>query len=152
MDRTFLTTTASIKVWVLGICLHIYSPYLIFIAHSFVISSFVFDDLVLTIPNLHQKEISVDLLSRILKQAGITRNEWLKKEWSSLDHKITLRSKLSSFMRFEVTVSAPHLSVSSPLRPQLIYFDHHKTLTHHSLAMDPADFLTEIFDIIHSDL
>jgi predicted RNA binding protein YcfA (HicA-like mRNA interferase family) len=37
-------------------------------------------DLVLTIPNPHQKEISVDLLSRILKQAGITREDWLKKE------------------------------------------------------------------------
>lgn len=35
-------------------------------------------DLVLTIPNPHRSEISVDLLSRILKQAGITRDEWLK--------------------------------------------------------------------------
>lgn len=36
-------------------------------------------DLVLTIPNPHRKEIGVDLLSRILKQANITRDEWLKK-------------------------------------------------------------------------
>ena len=37
------------------------------------------DNLVLTIPNPHRKEISIDLLSRILKQAGITREEWLEK-------------------------------------------------------------------------
>lgn len=37
------------------------------------------DDLVLTIPNPHRKEIGIDLLSRILKQAGITRAEWLGK-------------------------------------------------------------------------
>jgi len=37
------------------------------------------EDLVLTIPNPHRKEISVDLLSRILKQAKITREEWLEK-------------------------------------------------------------------------
>ncbi len=37
-------------------------------------------DLVLTIPNPHRKEISVDLLTRILKQAGIARDEWLKKD------------------------------------------------------------------------
>ena len=36
------------------------------------------DDLILTIPNPHRKEISIDLLSRILKQAGITREEWLE--------------------------------------------------------------------------
>ena len=35
-------------------------------------------DLVLTIPNPHKKEIGVDLLTRILKQAGIARDEWLK--------------------------------------------------------------------------
>ena len=35
------------------------------------------DDLVLTIPNPHSHEISVDLLARILKQAGISREEWL---------------------------------------------------------------------------
>lgn len=32
---------------------------------------------VLTIPNRHRKEVSVDLLSRILRQAGITRDEWI---------------------------------------------------------------------------
>lgn len=35
-------------------------------------------DLVLTIPNLHRKEISVDLLVRILKQAGVSREDWFK--------------------------------------------------------------------------
>jgi UDP-N-acetylmuramyl pentapeptide synthase len=30
----------------------------------------------LTIPNPHQGEIGKDLLSRILKQAGISREEW----------------------------------------------------------------------------
>jgi predicted RNA binding protein YcfA (HicA-like mRNA interferase family) len=35
-------------------------------------------DLVLTIPNPHRKGISVDLLRRILKRAGISREEWLK--------------------------------------------------------------------------
>lgn len=34
-------------------------------------------NLVLTIPNPHRGEISTDLLSRILKQAEITRKEWL---------------------------------------------------------------------------
>jgi len=33
-------------------------------------------DLVLTIPNPHRLEISVDLLVRILRQAGISREEW----------------------------------------------------------------------------
>jgi len=36
------------------------------------------DDIVLTIPNPHKREISVDLLSRILRQASITREQWLK--------------------------------------------------------------------------
>jgi len=36
------------------------------------------DNLVLTIPNPHRGDISIDLLSRILKQAGITREEWFK--------------------------------------------------------------------------
>ena len=36
------------------------------------------DNLVLTIPNPHRKEIGVDLLTRIRKRAGITRAEWLK--------------------------------------------------------------------------
>jgi predicted RNA binding protein YcfA (HicA-like mRNA interferase family) len=35
--------------------------------------------LVLTVPNRHRSEISVDLLSRILRQAGVSREEWLKK-------------------------------------------------------------------------
>jgi predicted RNA binding protein YcfA (HicA-like mRNA interferase family) len=35
-------------------------------------------DLVLTIPNPHKKEISVDLLVRILKQADISKEEWIK--------------------------------------------------------------------------
>lgn len=35
------------------------------------------DDLVLTIPNPHRKEIGVDLLARILKQAGISRRKWI---------------------------------------------------------------------------
>lgn len=38
------------------------------------------DDLVLTIPNPHNKEISVDLLSRLLKQADIKRQDWLKEQ------------------------------------------------------------------------
>jgi hypothetical protein len=33
-------------------------------------------DVVLTIPNPHGKDIGVDLLARILKQAGVTRREW----------------------------------------------------------------------------
>lgn len=33
-------------------------------------------DLVLTIPNPHRAEISVDLLTRILRQARISREEW----------------------------------------------------------------------------
>ncbi len=33
-------------------------------------------NLVLTIPNPHRKEIGVDLLSRILKQAGISPKDW----------------------------------------------------------------------------
>jgi hypothetical protein len=35
-------------------------------------------DLVLTLPNPHRKEISVDLLARILKQANVDRNRWIK--------------------------------------------------------------------------
>jgi hypothetical protein len=35
-------------------------------------------DLTLTIPNPHPKDISVDLLSRILKQAGIDKKDWIK--------------------------------------------------------------------------
>ncbi|MBW2339205.1 MAG: type II toxin-antitoxin system HicA family toxin [Deltaproteobacteria bacterium] len=37
------------------------------------------EDLRLTIPNPHKKKISVDLLMRILRQAGITREEWIEK-------------------------------------------------------------------------
>lgn len=35
------------------------------------------DDLVLTIPNPHRGDISADLLARVLRQAGISRDEWL---------------------------------------------------------------------------
>jgi predicted RNA binding protein YcfA (HicA-like mRNA interferase family) len=35
-------------------------------------------NLVLTIPNPHRREIGVDLLSRLLKQAGISRRQWLE--------------------------------------------------------------------------
>ncbi|PSB16660.1 hypothetical protein C7B61_04030 [filamentous cyanobacterium CCP1] len=34
------------------------------------------EGITLTIPNPHQGDISRELLSRILKQAGITREEW----------------------------------------------------------------------------
>jgi predicted RNA binding protein YcfA (HicA-like mRNA interferase family) len=34
--------------------------------------------LVLTIPNPHKKEISVDLLTRILRQANIEKEEWIE--------------------------------------------------------------------------
>jgi len=37
-------------------------------------------DLVLTIPNPHRTEISVDLLLRILRQAHISREEWAGSE------------------------------------------------------------------------
>ena len=33
-------------------------------------------DLVLTIPNPHRDELSADLLARLLRQAGVTRQEW----------------------------------------------------------------------------
>ena len=33
-------------------------------------------NLVLTISNPHKKEISVDLLTRILRQANISKEEW----------------------------------------------------------------------------
>ena len=36
------------------------------------------DDLQLTIPNPHKNDISVALLSRLLKQAGIGKEEWEK--------------------------------------------------------------------------
>jgi len=34
------------------------------------------EDVVLTIPNPHREEIGVDLLSRLLRQAEISRREW----------------------------------------------------------------------------
>lgn len=33
-------------------------------------------DTTVRIPNPHQGDISLDLLSRILKQAGVSREEW----------------------------------------------------------------------------
>jgi predicted RNA binding protein YcfA (HicA-like mRNA interferase family) len=42
--------------------------------HEFMIRN----NLRLTIPNQHREEISVDLLSRILRQAGIERTQWLR--------------------------------------------------------------------------
>jgi len=33
----------------------------------------------LSVPNPHKKEISFDLLTRLLKQAGISRDEWTRK-------------------------------------------------------------------------
>ena len=41
--------------------------------HPFMIKG----NLTLTIPNPHKKDISVDLLVRILKQAKINRKKWL---------------------------------------------------------------------------
>ena len=35
------------------------------------------DDIRLTIPNPHKKEIGIDLLTRLLKQAGIEKEKWL---------------------------------------------------------------------------
>ena len=34
------------------------------------------DNLTIIIPNPHQGDISVGLLQRILRQAGVTRDEW----------------------------------------------------------------------------
>jgi predicted RNA binding protein YcfA (HicA-like mRNA interferase family) len=42
--------------------------------HEFMVKG----NLRLTLPNPHQGEISKDLLSRILKQAAISRDEWEK--------------------------------------------------------------------------
>ena len=44
--------------------------------HSYMIK----DELRLTMPNPHRKEIGINLLSRLLKQAGITREEWVEKK------------------------------------------------------------------------
>ena len=38
------------------------------------------DDIRLTLPNPHKKEIGLDLLSKILKQANISRSDWLSVE------------------------------------------------------------------------
>lgn len=38
------------------------------------------DDRVLTVPNPHRGDISVDLLKRILDRAGVSRDEWLASE------------------------------------------------------------------------
>ena len=35
-------------------------------------------DLVVTLPNPHRAAIGVDLLQRILRRAGVTREEWLE--------------------------------------------------------------------------
>jgi predicted RNA binding protein YcfA (HicA-like mRNA interferase family) len=37
------------------------------------------NDIVLTIPNPHHGDIGIDLLSRILKQADVTKDKWLRK-------------------------------------------------------------------------
>ncbi|MBI2371167.1 MAG: type II toxin-antitoxin system HicA family toxin [Deltaproteobacteria bacterium] len=34
------------------------------------------DDVVVAIPNPHGKDIGIELLSRVLRQAGVTRSEW----------------------------------------------------------------------------
>ncbi len=36
-------------------------------------------DLTIIIPNKHESEISIGFLKRLLKQAGITEEEWLSK-------------------------------------------------------------------------
>ena len=41
--------------------------------HQFMVKK----DIRLTLPNPHRKEISIDLLTRILKQAGVTKSQWL---------------------------------------------------------------------------
>jgi predicted RNA binding protein YcfA (HicA-like mRNA interferase family) len=38
------------------------------------------DNLRLTIPNPHKQKIGIDLLTRILRQADIKREEWIEKE------------------------------------------------------------------------
>ena len=43
--------------------------------HPYVIKG----NLVLTIPNPHRRDIGVALLSRILRRAGVTKEEWLKR-------------------------------------------------------------------------
>jgi len=36
------------------------------------------DNLRLTLPNPHRKSVSIDLLTKMLSHAGITREEWLQ--------------------------------------------------------------------------
>jgi hypothetical protein len=33
-------------------------------------------EIVVTVPNPHGRDIGVDLLSRVLRQAGVSRKEW----------------------------------------------------------------------------
>ena len=42
--------------------------------HEFMVK----DDIRLTLPNPHRKEVGVDLLVRILRQAGISKSAWSK--------------------------------------------------------------------------
>jgi predicted RNA binding protein YcfA (HicA-like mRNA interferase family) len=42
--------------------------------HPFIVK----EDLTLTIPNPHQKDIGRELLARILRQAGVSKEEWEK--------------------------------------------------------------------------
>lgn len=42
--------------------------------HQFMIR----EDVVLTIPNPHGKDIGIGLLTRVLRQAGVTRAKWEK--------------------------------------------------------------------------
>ena len=44
------------------------------VKHSFMVKG----DLTLTIPNPHQRDIGRELLARILRQAGVSREEWEK--------------------------------------------------------------------------
>ena len=44
--------------------------------HPFMIKG----NLSITIPNPHGEDLSPDLLSRILKQAGIKRSDWLRRK------------------------------------------------------------------------
>lgn len=37
-------------------------------------------NVVLTIPNPHQEDIGIELLKRILKQAGLTKEDWLREK------------------------------------------------------------------------
>ncbi|MDY6802433.1 MAG: type II toxin-antitoxin system HicA family toxin [Cyanobacteriota bacterium] len=38
------------------------------------------ENVVVTIPNPHRSDIGVDLLYRILRRAGVSREEWLEQE------------------------------------------------------------------------